>query len=359
MSPQRRRAILAGLTVVAIGTAGLFSSRLGAHAEIVPAPGDVAASVAAVLPPSMVPDQPDAELSPPPHLPWGQPPQEIETGPEGASSGALKAGGLDAAVPDEDQAGNDYAPKGRSSRGGVLPSAVTAIVPPKPPTVVDRAASASNVYFSYNVGTQIAATDGAYGNFTIAKPVLDSGDYHTLAELAVQSSDSRQIVEVGWNVDRVVNGDDDPHLFVYHWVNGVSTCYNGCGFVQYSSNIHPGDTLPRDTAKRIGIQYDGSAWWIAYDTEWVGYYPASRWNGTFTRTGVVQTFGEVAASSTDPCTEMGNGRHGESDTAAAKVGSITYLNGPTVDMTVRTTSDYYDVAKLSGRTFRYGGAGAC
>ena len=43
-----------------------------------------------------------------------------------------------------------------------------------------------------------------------AKPALATSDYHSLAELAVQSADGNHIVEVGWNVDRVVNGDDDP-----------------------------------------------------------------------------------------------------------------------------------------------------
>lgn len=50
----------------------------------------------------------------------------------------------------------------------------------------------------------------------------------------VQSEDGRHIVEVGWTVDRELNGDAQPHLFVYHWVDGQATCYNGCGFVQYS-----------------------------------------------------------------------------------------------------------------------------
>ena len=38
---------------------------------------------------------------------------------------------------------------------------------------------------------------------------------------------------------RRVTGDEDPHLFVYHWVNRQTSCYNACGFVQYSKTIKP------------------------------------------------------------------------------------------------------------------------
>ena len=49
------------------------------------------------------------------------------------------------------------------------------------------------------------------------------------------------------------------------------------------------------------------AWWIVYDTEWIGYFPDDLWDGNYTRSGLQQFFGEVAASSTKPCTDMGNG----------------------------------------------------
>ena len=93
------------------------------------------------------------------------------------------------------------------------------------------------VKYHYSSGLQYAETDGTYANLVIGKPDLAEEDYHTLAEIAVQSADGKQIVEVGWTVDRGVNGDDDPHLFVYHWVDGKETCYNGCGFKQYSKTV--------------------------------------------------------------------------------------------------------------------------
>jgi hypothetical protein len=211
------------------------------------------------------------------------------------------------------------------------------------------------------VGSQQAEADGASASITIGKPKLGRADYHTLAELAVQSADGQQIVEIGWNVDRVVNGDDDPHLFVFHWVNRKPACYNGCGFVPYSKTVTAGATLTYDVTKKFGIQYFNGAWWVAYDSEWIGYYPEQLWNDQgikFNRSGLVQIFGEVAAASESPCTEMGNGQTPEKDTAA-RVGSVSYYDGPPAAMTIRTTTNVYAVNALSGRTFRFGGPGDC
>ena len=61
------------------------------------------------------------------------------------------------------------------------------------------------------------------------------------------------------------------------------------------THIRPGDTLPRDTTKRFGIQFFNGAWWIAYDSEWVGYFPGALWDDKYTQSGLIQWFGEVAA----------------------------------------------------------------
>ncbi|GIF15221.1 neprosin family prolyl endopeptidase [Actinoplanes teichomyceticus] len=354
MLKSRRGLLAAGLTVAVIGAIGVAST-LNAGAEQIPGAPVAAPASAPVA-------APDAQ--PPASLPWGTKPQRVKRGRDGATSRALKAAGLSAAAPaggDRTTPDDEYAPKGRSSRSTFLKTARTTVVPPEPPSTDPSPApssSAPTVTFLYNVGSQAAVSEGAYANLTINKPVLDKSDYHTLAELAVQSADGAQIVEVGWTVDRVVNGDDDPHLFVYHWVDRQATCYNGCGFVRYSKTVAPGDTLTVDTQKKFGIQFYGGAWWVAYDTEWVGYFPAKIWDNEFTRTGMVQIFGEVAASSDRPCTQMGNGRPAI-DATSARIGSVSYLNGPAPDLVVRSTSDYYRVSRLTARTFRYGGPGAC
>ncbi|SDT72058.1 neprosin family prolyl endopeptidase [Actinoplanes derwentensis] len=352
MLKSRRGLLAAGITAAVVGSIGVVST-LNAGAEQIPVP-----AVAPAVDPAVTAPEP----TPPTTLPWGAEPEDLQTGRDGASSRSLKASGLDAAAPDAsgEQAGEEYAPKGATTGRTFRTTEQTTVIPPVPPSLVKSAvpADGETVFFHYNVGAQPAVTEGVYANMTIAKPTLDKADYHTLAELAVQSADTLQVVEVGWTVDRTVNGDDDPHLFVFHWVDGKPTCYNGCGFVQYSANIRPGDTLPQDTVKKVGLQYSGGAWWVAYDSEWVGYYPDKLWSSGFAKTGNIQIFGEVAAASLKPCTQMGNGLTPE-DTTAARFSSVTYLNGPTVDLAVRSTTEAYAASKLTARTFRYGGPGVC
>jgi hypothetical protein len=360
---SRRGLLAAGLTAAVIGTIGVVST-LNAGAEQIPGSSEPAAAPADPAgagdqSPSAAADEP--LLKPPTNLPWGERPRNIKTGRDGSSSKSLKAAGLIAAAPDEDseEQAEDRAPKGRTSRTTFVKSEKTNVVPPEPPgTSTTSPSTKPTVNYLYSVGSQPAVSDGAYANLTISKPKLAKTDYHSLAELAVQSADGAQIVEVGWTVDRTVNGDDDPHLFVYHWVDKTSTCYNTCGWTQYSKNIAPGDVLAQDKTVRLGIQYFNGAWWVAFDSEWVGYFQGKIWGDKFTKTGLVQVFGEVAASTPAPCTEMGNGLSAD-DTAAARVGSISYLNGPAVEMNIRATSDVYAVSKLSARTFRYGGPGVC
>ncbi|WP_412748142.1 neprosin family prolyl endopeptidase [Krasilnikovia sp. M28-CT-15] len=300
--------------------------------------------------------------SPPARLPWGGRPVAVTRAEPGANSAKVAAEGADIAAADKSgstEAAPEFSPKGSNSRWGSIRSARTSVVAPVPPPLAEPVPGVgSQVNFLYGVGSQNAETDGTYANFSIAKPKLATGDYHTLAELSVQSADGAQIAEVGWTVDRTVNGDSDPHLFVYHWVNRKETCYNACGFVQYSQTVKPGDTLPDNANKKFGIQHFNDAWWVAYDTEWLGYFPDSLWNGQFSRTGQVQYFGEVASPSTQPCSHMGNGK-GADNASAARVGSVAYINGPDVDLNVRAVGGVYSVSKASARTFRYGGPGAC
>jgi hypothetical protein len=368
VSKSRRGLLATGISAVVIGSLGIVST-LNAGAEEIPAPVTASAPAEEAAP----------ESTPPAKLPWGEEPEPIQTGRDGASSGALKASGFDAAAPDTSgaEAEEAYAPKGLSPEDAIEPE-TTGAVPPAPPGMNTKsAAAADKVFYHYNVGAQDAVTQGIYANLTINKPALAKEDYHTLAELAVVQTSADKIsqaVEVGWTVDRAVNKDEDPHLFVFSWVNSKPRCYNGCGFVQYSKTIRPGDTLPLDTTKRFGIEFHDAAWWIAYDTEWVGYFPAKEWTVDFSTTTSVKVYGEVASLSETPCTDMGNGQLGtEAKLATARIGSISLIAGPAVDTFVYEDPKYpepkpddveppknpYKVAQLSARTFRYGGPGFC
>jgi hypothetical protein len=337
VSNSRRGLLAAGLAVAVVGTMGTVWT-LNASAAETP---EAEAPAAAVAPETAetapeAPEAGEATLTPPKLLPWGAKPQRLKRAKAGASSKAVAAAGADAAPADTSGSvtpTREYAPKGgQGANGAFLKSARTNVVPPTPPTAgtVKAAAAADRVVnFHYAVGAQDGETDGTWANLTIEKPKLVEGDYHTLAELAVRSADSKQTVEVGWTVDRSVNGDDDPHLFVFYWKDGQPRCYNACEWTQIHKTVKPGDTLPVGTSKRFGIMHDGNAWWIAYNSEYIGYFHDRNWEGRFTRAGLTQWFGEVASPSLTPCTQMGNGKPaGDGD--AARIGSISMTKGPTV-----------------------------
>jgi hypothetical protein len=332
---------------------GVWTLNAGADEAAAPPPAPPAAPADAGPP------------TPPEELPWGKNPEPADKGAAGATSASLAAAGADVAPADKTGphvAEPEDSPKGYTSNRRTRGESRTTVAP-LPPAAALRADPVREVKFHYASAYQYAPTEGTYANLVVGKPFLAKEDYHTLAEIAVQSADGRQIVEVGWTVDRSVNKDEDPHLFVYHWVDGQETCYNGCGFVQYSKTVVPGDTLPTGVAKQFGIQFHNDAWWIAYASEWVGYFPAELWDQKYTESGLIQWFGEVAASSVKPCTDMGTGQSALL-TGAARVGSISLINGPDENIRVRASSPdgvdpVYDSEQLSNRTFRFGGPGAC
>lgn len=66
-------------------------------------------------------------------------------------------------------------------------------------------------YFCYVGAAQWGSSLGSFADFTQPQPAVASGDSHSLAEIAAESSDGQQIVEVGWIVDSSVG--TTPHLF--------------------------------------------------------------------------------------------------------------------------------------------------
>jgi hypothetical protein len=226
---------------------------------------------------------------------------------------------------------------------------------------IGRAAEVTPAGVSYFYASthQYATATGARASLSQPDPALVY-DYHSVGEIAAESADGLQIVEVGWTVDPGLNGDTLPHLFVFHWLDGVPTCYNGCGFVQVSTTITPGMALAvTTTPQAYAIRYRLGGWWIRYQKQWVGYFPGSIWSGSYTQLGLAQWFGEIASSSTTPCSDMGNGRFGH-QSGAASMTAIRLFGGPSpsISPTVPTPS-YYDDGHLKASSFTYGGPGAC
>jgi Neprosin len=303
-------------------------------------------------------DAPDAVAPPTTELPWGGRPHRMKLGRMGSSSAALAAAGASAAKNDNDtEPTPEFGPKGRTFRNGALLKQQTNVQPPPVPPglAAEPVPGQKDVLYTYGVAKQSAVTSGAAATMTIARPKVEPEDWHSLAEIAVQSADGAQAIEVGWTVDRLINGDDEPHLFVFNWVDNGPKCYNECGFTPAKgASIKPGAALPSGVSRNFGVQHIGDAWWIAYDTEWIGMFPDDNWDGGFTQSGLVQFFGEVAASTTTSCTQMGTGA--QPDTAgAARFSSVVYVDGPPVALNVKPNADLYGTARVSDRTFRYGG----
>lgn len=172
-------------------------------------------------------------------------------------------------------------------------------------------------YYWNTMGDDGFAAAGASASLSQPQPVVGANDSHSLAELAVESANQQQIIEIGWIVAPNVNGDSLTHLFVYHWVNNESTCYNGCGFVSTSTSNPAGSLVAVKTLGTYAIQYSNKKWVLTYNGTELGYFPESIWGGTFTKVGMVQAFGEVASSSaTKPQTQMGNDSLGTSSKSA-------------------------------------------
>ena len=179
---------------------------------------------------------------------------------------------------------------------------------------------------------------GADGFLSVWGPRIDlpsaPGDDHSILQFWLQNYDKPQLqsIEGGWTVDQDLNGDTQPHVFTYYTTNGYSQDGNNLGgynrlysgWVQYSNSVFPGIAIS-PVSTYGGAQYDISMkfqlyreptngqlnWWIAVQGVWMGYYPASLFNG-----GVgndvewIGSGGEVYSSLSNPAStqdQMGSG----------------------------------------------------
>lgn len=252
---------------------------------------------------------------------------------------------------------------------------------PKPGQVTTLAAAcASPPCYSY-AGSYMQSltddTDGLGATILVSKPFVRSGDDHSLVELAVSDStgSTDNTVEIGWNIDPSLNGDSNPHLFVYRWDNGVGQGYNGTGGFQNASGCSPcaGDSINADvnTNKQFAMQYfnDGvggatDGWWASYNNNYIGVYPETLWTSpTFTAGDYVLAFGEVLTSTyQNTCSDMGSGYAGGHANSTA-IQSLT-LPGSTdaedfdnASNKIETASAAWNVSQISDTYIRPGGAG--
>jgi len=203
---------------------------------------------------------------------------------------------------------------------------------------------------------------GAATSFTQADPVVNSTDYHSLTEIAVMTQDDQQIVELGWTVaPEQLGGSTLPYLFVYHWVNGESTCYNACGYESLVSPNPVGAPVSVGQTGTFEIKYARDEWQIIYDGTLIGYFPESLWGGSFTRIGEVEVYGEVSApAGVPPSSQMGNGILG-SQPGAAQIGAYklidSHIRNPKLFPFVYGNPESYFIGNITRRGFNYGGPG--
>jgi len=244
-----------------------------------------------------------------------------------------------------------YAPKGRPQAAGAPQS---------------LASAATQFFYAQGADTRGSShPTGAQATLTVHRPAL-RGDYHSLAELAVRSADLQDIVEVGWAVKPGLFGDTQPRVFVYHWVNGGETCYNGCGFVATNPALL-GSVLPVGSQRQVVINHvvaGTDRWTISIGppgaVQQIGYFPDSLWGSTFTEPDRVQVFGEVAAVSSQPCARMGTGGF-PTATSGARIYAVSFLGpgAPAVNLATQApTPAFYGVVRTSATSLRYGGPGA-
>jgi hypothetical protein len=193
------------------------------------------------------------------------------------------------------------------------------------------------------------------------------GPGHSLDEISVQGGSSDgNIVELGWLVSSDDNADLDPHIFVFHWKNWSPTCYNGCGWQQYSSTYYPGQNIGALDGRElyVGYVFYQGNWWAWFDNQWLGYFPGTEWDNGFARSSLQQWFGEVASlNGVPPKTQMGSGVLPPPATAAhmatlcdvdAKAWVCWYRDKQSASATV---PKYYDIRRVGFGEVRYGGPG--
>jgi hypothetical protein len=206
--------------------------------------------------------------------------------------------------------------------------------------------------------------------FSVDAPayVNNNAQGHTLDEISIQGgANDGNIVELGWIVSTDLYGSPDPHIFVYHWINGTGTCYDGCDWQQFSNTYYPGQNIKalKDHDIYIGYVFHQGNWWAWFDGQWLGYFSETLWPNGYSKTSLIQWFGEVATTSTyAPQIQMGTGVL-PPPPSAAHMFTLCEADAKTWTCRVRdkqvpaapTVASYYDIRRVGVGMTRYGGPG--
>jgi hypothetical protein len=236
---------------------------------------------------------------------------------------------------------------------------------------------ASNEGYSYAGNEwQGPAIGGAFST-AIAKPTVSGVGPHSLVQLAISRFTSNEMtVEFGWNVDRSLYGNANPHLFTYVNKDNYSTngkpggdCYN-CNFTPFAgASFVPGQELSPSgtTAVQFAALYFEGNWWLAVQGSWIGYLNSSFWGGVFTSSQRQLYFGEVYDPGPAPTTQMGNGTFG-SDIGSLVMGlpylfttgGVVETSLPPLGPNIEPLPGWYNIGNITDdrRAWTIGGPGA-
>jgi Neprosin len=147
---------------------------------------------------------------------------------------------------------------------------------------------------AYSFTYQYVNNLGPSTNINVWRPYVytNQNEVFSLAQLWTigYSSAPVQTAETGWQNYPALYGNENSNLFIYWTADGYqhTGCYNlSCaGFVQTSPSLHLGAGFtnyslfdgPQYEIRLQYLLYQGN-WWLRFGNSWVGYYPATIYNG--------------------------------------------------------------------------------
>jgi hypothetical protein len=136
-------------------------------------------------------------------------------------------------------------------------------------------------YVDLNAGEVFSLSQAWYtGGINSGKPPCGGSESCTI-----------QTEEVGWVVYEAMFGDPYTHFFIFSTPDGYNSgCWNnGCGDFVVCDGCDGGVIGAQLSPTSItgGAQYEsevryffsGGNWWVQFESNWVGYYPGSMYNG--------------------------------------------------------------------------------
>ena len=178
-----------------------------------------------------------------------------------------------------------------SARRSVI--AITALVVPLAFT-----AASANAGYLYVADEDPNPTTEASVYLPINAQTVGNAPEHSLFEMAmikpvgVWPGDT---IEIGITTDPAVNGDRNPHWFVFSRINGTPQGYDASS--DFVSQIGAFWAAPltslEGTSAEVAFEYNASNWWLYLNGAAAGYFPGSEWSGAFTTAAETEVYGEV------------------------------------------------------------------